>query len=164
LTVFTRSCRIPVALLLAVALLAVAPAPAGAAPLPMSRLTSVRGIVVHKAIDGRIEALLAAAEADGILLSGSGYRDPATQIMLRRAHCGTSHYAIYEMPSSECVPPTARPGTSMHEKGRAIDFTWQGLLITSHSSPAYQWLAANAARYRLYNLPSEPWHWSTNGH
>ena len=23
--------------------------------------------------------------------------------------------------------------------------------------------ARNASRYGLYNLPSEPWHWSTNG-
>ncbi len=26
-----------------------------------------------------------------------------------------------------------------------------------------QWLAANASSYGFYNLPSEPWHWSTTG-
>ncbi|MEY2426157.1 MAG: hypothetical protein QOI61_1729, partial [Actinomycetota bacterium] len=39
----------------------------------------------------------------------------------------------------------------------------QGSIITSRSNPAFKWLAANAKTYGLYNLPSEPWHWSTNG-
>jgi D-alanyl-D-alanine carboxypeptidase len=51
----------------------------------------------------------------------------------------------------------------MHERGLAIDFTYQGSIITSKSNPAFKWLAANAKKYGLYNLPSEPWHWSTNG-
>ena len=45
----------------------------------------------------------------------------------------------------------------------AIDFTSSGRLITSRSDPAFIWLRNNAATYGLYNLPSEPWHWSTNG-
>jgi hypothetical protein len=51
----------------------------------------------------------------------------------------------------------------MHERGLAIDFTYNGSTIGSHSSPGYKWLAAHAGEYGLYNLPSEPWHWSTNG-
>jgi hypothetical protein len=51
----------------------------------------------------------------------------------------------------------------MHERGLAIDFTTHGSTIQSRSSPAFQWLSANASSYGLYNLPSEPWHWSTNG-
>jgi hypothetical protein len=51
----------------------------------------------------------------------------------------------------------------MHERGLAIDFTYGGSTIGSHSSPGYKWLAAHASQYGLYNLPSEPWHWSTNG-
>ena len=35
--------------------------------------------------------------------------------------------------------------------------------IQSRANPAYRWLAAHAAKYGLYNLPSEPWHWSVNG-
>ncbi len=31
------------------------------------------------------------------------------------------------------------------------------------SSPCYRWLVTNAATYGLYNLPTEAWHWSTNG-
>jgi probable HAF family extracellular repeat protein len=126
-------------------------------------LESVRGITVNADIADDIEGLLAAAEADGLVLTGYGHRDHARQIALRRAHCGTSYYAIYQMPAGKCSPPTARPGTSMHERGLAIDFSCDGLLIRSRSNPCYQWLAANAASYGLYNLPSEAWHWSTNG-
>ena len=51
----------------------------------------------------------------------------------------------------------------MHERGLAIDFTYNGSTIGSHSSPGYKWLASHASQYGLYNLASEPWHWSTNG-
>lgn len=125
-------------------------------------IVSVGGIRVHRSIAANVQALLAAAAADGIHLSGGGYRDPAGQIAVRRNNCGTSHYAIYEMPASSCRPPTARPGMSMHERGLAIDFT-QGGSTLNRSSSGFHWLKANASRYGLYNLPSEPWHWSTNG-
>ncbi len=126
-------------------------------------LSTVRGITVASSIADNLAAMLDAADADGYSFSGGGYRDPSEQIAVRRANCGTSDYAIYEMPASQCSPPTARPGTSMHEQGLAIDFSWNGRIIGSRSSPGYQWLARNAARYGFYNLPSEPWHWSTNG-
>ena len=126
-------------------------------------LVTVRGITVNGAIAGQIDALLAAAEADGFTFTGGGYRSPERQVELRRQHCGTSYYAVYEMPSSQCSPPTARPGRSMHERGLAIDFECGGELVDSRSDPCFQWLDANAARYGLANLPSEPWHWSVNG-
>jgi hypothetical protein len=143
------------------------------APRPPSRpptsgvtwadVTSVGGIYVHRSIAADIRRLLDAATAAGLNLRGGGYRDPAAQIATRRANCGPTYYDIYEKPSSQCTPPTARPGRSMHERGMAIDFTSSGRLITSRSDPAFVWLRNNAARYGLYNLPSEPWHWSTNG-
>ena len=126
-------------------------------------LTRVGGITVNSQIADQLQGLLSAAAADGIVLGGGGYRDSSSQIALRRAHCGTSDYAIYEMPASQCSPDTARPGTSMHEQGLAIDFTANGSSITSRSSAAFQWLAANAGSYGFRNLPSEPWHWSVNG-
>jgi LAS superfamily LD-carboxypeptidase LdcB len=126
-------------------------------------LSTVRGITVASSIADNLAAMLDAADADGYSFSGGGYRDPSGQIAVRRSNCGTSDYAIYDMPASQCSPPTARPGTSMHEQGLAIDFSWNGRIIGSRSSPGYQWLARNAARYGFYNLPSEPWHWSTNG-
>jgi LAS superfamily LD-carboxypeptidase LdcB len=62
-----------------------------------------------------------------------------------------------------CSPPTAIPGRSKHEQGLAIDFSHNGRAIQTRSSPAFQWLAANAGSYGFRNLPSEPWHWSTDG-
>lgn len=126
-------------------------------------VTSVGGIWVHRSIAGNVRALLNAATAAGFSLRGGGYRDPAAQIATRRANCGPTPYDIYEKPASQCTPPTARPGRSMHERGMAIDFTSSGRLITSRSDPAFVWLRNNAARFGFYNLPSEPWHWSVNG-
>jgi LAS superfamily LD-carboxypeptidase LdcB len=120
-------------------------------------------ITVAGAIAANLQSLLNAANADGIVLCGGGYRDPAQQIELRKAHCGTSDYAIYEMPSSQCSPPTARPGSSMHEQGLAVDFTCNGGGTVSSGDSCSVWLQNNAATYGLYNLPSEPWHYSTNG-
>ena len=131
--------------------------------IDLSELTWVGGIQVHESIANKVQDLLEHAARDGIRLTGGGYRSAASQIALRRAHCGTSEWAIWQKPSYQCRPPTARPGRSMHERGLAIDFRHNGRSVTSRNSTAFRWLAANAATYGLYNLPSEPWHWSTNG-
>ena len=126
-------------------------------------LTTVRGITVASSLADNLEALLNASDGAGLALGGSGYRSSDGQVAMRRQNCGTSDYDVYEKPASQCSPPTARPGESMHEQGLAIDFTNNGRLISSRSDPAFQWLSGNASRFGLYNLPSEPWHWSTNG-
>lgn len=126
-------------------------------------LRTVYGITVHADIANNVARLIEAAQAAGISLGGGGYRSPDAQIATRRANCGTSDYAIYHMPSGQCSPPTAPPGTSMHERGLAIDFTAGGQLIRSRDSDGFRWLAANAGSYGLRNLPVEPWHWSTTG-
>lgn len=121
-------------------------------------------ITMASSIVGSLQSLLNAASSAGVSLCGGGYRSSAGQIATRQANCGTSYYAIYEMPPSQCSPPTARPGTSMHEQGLAVDFTCNGGgVISSRSSPCFVWLAANGSSYGFYNLPSEPWHWSSNG-
>lgn len=126
-------------------------------------IVGVRGIQVARQIAPRVDPLLVAADADGIKLSGGGYCSGQKQIDLRKKHCGTSRYDIYEKPSSQCTPPTARPGSSNHEKGLAIDFTHNGQLIKSRDNPGFRWLARNVTRFSLRNLPSEPWHWSVDG-
>lgn len=132
-------------------------------PVGTDEIVTVQGIQVHSSIADNVDRMLTAAANDGIDLSGGGYRSSDGQIAVRKNNCGTSQYDIYEKPASQCRPPTARPGTSQHEKGLAIDFTYNGSLIRSRSSAGYQWLAANAAAYGFKNLPSEPWHWSTTG-
>jgi LAS superfamily LD-carboxypeptidase LdcB len=137
----------------------IAPAPGGLATVtcPVGGSITVAG-----SISGNVQALLNDAAADGVMLCGGGYRNPEEQIQLRMEHCGTSNYAIYQMPASQCSPPTAIPGTSMHEQGLAIDFTCNGGGAVSSGDECWDWLQANATGYGLYNLPSESWHWSTN--
>lgn len=68
-------------------------------------------------------ALLAEANEKGSrVVVVSARRDAAEQIGLRRAHCGASDYDVFQKPAMECNPPTARPGESQHELGRAVDF------------------------------------------
>ena len=127
------------------------------------RVCSTGGFVVDTTLAPKLAQLLEAARSAGLRLGGGAYRSHTAQIELRRAHCGPSQYDIWEKAASSCSPPTAIPGQSMHEWGLAIDFTSNGQLIRSRADPAYRWLAVNAATYGLNNLPSEPWHWSTNG-
>lgn len=109
-------------------------------------------ITVNSSIADDVQALLNAAP-DSIGLCGWGWRSSERQQQLWDEHnCDV-----------RCTVPTAPPGSSMHEQGLAIDFTSHGQTIQSRSHPAFQWLDANAGRYGLHNLPSEPWHWSTNG-
>jgi D-alanyl-D-alanine carboxypeptidase len=136
------------------------------APGGLATVTCPHGgsITVAASIADNVQALLNAAARDGVsLCARSGWRSPQKQIELRRQNCGSSNYAIYYMPPSQCSPPTARPGTSMHERGLAIDFSCNGGGAIRHGNECWNWLAAHADEYGLYNLPSEPWHWSTTG-
>ncbi|MCA9344541.1 M15 family metallopeptidase, partial [Candidatus Saccharibacteria bacterium] len=109
--------------------------------------------------------MLDAAKADKIDLMpiSSAWRDPAKQIELRKAHCADWQ----NTPSGDCNPPTAKPGTSKHESGRAIDFSNMCFSRNGSSSckgnARWEWLKANAATYGFYPLKSEAWHWSTTG-
>ncbi|MDQ2648724.1 MAG: D-alanyl-D-alanine carboxypeptidase family protein [Actinomycetota bacterium] len=116
---------------------------------------------VASSIAGSVQSLLdEAAGTDASSLCGGGYRSSQAQIDARRRNGCPD---IYDSPPSSCRTPTARPGQSMHERGLAIDFTCNGSIIGSRSGPCWNFLSANAGKYGLRNLPSEPWHWSTNG-
>lgn len=119
-------------------------------------------IRVNKCLSGNIVKMVAAAKAAGIsLTANSSWRSPAEQIALRKQNCGTTQYDIYQKPSGECSPPTAIPGVSRHERGLAVDFANCGSI--GSPTATFNWLKAHAATYHLYNLPSEPWHWSWDG-
>ncbi len=130
---------------------------------PAGQIVNVRGIEIHASIAESLRALINAAEADGIYLGGSGWRSTENQIELRRRNCGPTEYLIYEAPAEACYPPTARPASSLHEAGLAVDFTANGRAIVDRSSAAFQWLAQHAPGYGFHNLWSEPWHWSIDG-
>ncbi len=131
----------------------------GRQDLPLVR---VEGFRVHASIAGSLRDMVVAARADGIDLRGKAYRSTQRQIELRRQNCGPTEFDIHEKSSSACSPPTAKPNRSLHESGLAVDFRHGEESITSRLSPAYQWLAANAAGYGFFNLASEPWHWSVS--
>ncbi len=137
---------------------------AGPGGVPIRVCDAGRGVVVDVTIAGQVAAMMAAADSAGLHLSGGGFRSYAEQVELRRQHCGGSSYDISQRPPGECSPPTALPGTSMHQWGLAVDWSNVGSLIASHSNPAWQWLSSNAGRFGFANLPSAPWHWSSNGH
>jgi hypothetical protein len=124
-------------------------------PAATGNIVNVGGIEVDASIASPLKAMMDAAAADGVPLTGSGYRDPQEQIDLRKAYCGTTLYDIWEKPSGQCSPAVAIPGTSNHEKGLAIDF----------ESSGWDWLAANAERFGFRALVGgEPWHYSQSGY
>lgn len=139
---------------------AIAAAQAGQVPngfsLDGQPLCDAAGITVTCELAPRVILMVAAAAEDGVTLSGGGWRSTLQQIQLRMAHCGGD---VYGAPASSCSPPTARPGSSQHEMGQAIDFED----CSTRATACYQWLAENASHFGFENLPSEPWHWSTTG-
>jgi peptidoglycan hydrolase-like protein with peptidoglycan-binding domain len=127
-----------------------APAPAGndsgsktyniGGPQPAVRR---QGHYIGAGIAARFDAMVAAARRDGVNLQiESGYRSRAEQQALwdRYGHNPAR---------------VARPGTSNHEKGNAIDFT--------NTPGAWAWLKRNATRFGFHNYPPEPWHYSLDG-
>ena len=121
--------------------------------------TTVYGVTVHQSIAYAFRRMLDAAKADGIVLSGGGFRTKERQIELRKINGCPD---VWTAPASSCRVPTAIPGRSLHEIGLAVDITSGGRTITA-PSPAFKWLTAHADEYGFVNLPSEPWHWSITG-
>jgi hypothetical protein len=79
----------------------------------------------------------------------SARRSREQQIALRKAHCGTSDYDVFQKPSDQCRPATARPGSSKHELGLAVDFGGDTARV-----------AQLAGKYGLVKtVSSEPWHY-----
>lgn len=108
------------------------------------QLVDVPGGKVDASIADNVKKMLNDAKKEGVDLQiSSSYRSREEQERLYQAYLnGTGNLA-------------AKPGSSNHESGLAIDF--------KNTSGAYDWLKKNAGRYGLKNLPSEPWHYSTNG-
>jgi len=121
--------------------------------------TTVYGVTVHSKVAFVFRRMLDAAKADGIILSGGGFRTRQRQIQLRTINGCPD---VWTAPASSCRVPTAIPGRSLHEIGLAVDVTSGGKSLTANSA-AFRWLAANAGTYGFVNLPSEPWHWSITG-
>lgn len=124
-------------------------------PADRADMVNAEGFIVHVDVAEAVGRMIRAARADGVSLSGWGWRSSQRTAELRVINGCPD---VNQSPPSSCRIPTARPGQSMHEFGRAIDFErcW-------YSSACFQWLSGNAAEYGFVNLPGESWHWSTNG-
>lgn len=121
------------------------------------KIVSVYGIKVDSSIADAVRSLVDGARPN--LLTGGGHRTSAQQAETRRKNGCTCSDS-----STCCKVPTAPVGQSMHELGLAVDFSWNGTLIRSRNSAGFRYLFNHAPALGLLNLPSEPWHWSTNGH
>lgn len=109
------------------------------------RLVSISGEQVDASIAPNLQAMINAAKQDGVNLDIiSGYRSHQEQ------------QALYDKYGPGRA---AKPGTSNHEKGMAVDF--------ANTPGAYKWLAQNASRFGLKTNTQaggwEPWHVSPTG-
>ena len=121
--------------------------------------TAVYGVTVHKIVAPSFKRMIDDARADGVVLSGGGFRTSQRQAELRKINGCPD---IWTAPSTSCRVPTAIPGRSLHELGLAVDVTSGGKSLTA-KSPGFTWLTLHADEYGFVNLPSEPWHWSITG-
>jgi hypothetical protein len=140
----------------------------GQIPTVKIRICGIPGAIakengVNASLAGQALAMIEAMRATGLTPSGSAFRSYDTQWKLRVANCPDP----VNSSASSCRPPTAKPGTSMHEVGLAIDF--RSMCFTTGGSSScpgnkeWEWLVDNAATYGFQQLRSEAWHWSPSG-
>ena len=136
---------------------------------PETELVEVGGhgrkVPLHRLAAAAWQALVEAARADGfedpLFLPVSGYRSSIEQEWLW--HEALEKYGDPEL-ACEWV---ARPGTSAHQSGRAVDLHLGYPIESEHvaalrRTPAWRWLVANAERFGFYPYDTEPWHWEYN--
>jgi peptidoglycan hydrolase-like protein with peptidoglycan-binding domain len=110
---------------------------------PDGPMAQRQGKLISKSIVKQFDQMVAAAKKAGVSLQiNNSYRSYAEQVVLwdRYGHDPRR---------------VARPGTSNHQSGKAIDFV--------NTPGAYAWLKANASRFGLHNYPPEAWHYSPTG-
>ncbi|HZJ34710.1 MAG TPA: M15 family metallopeptidase, partial [Candidatus Angelobacter sp.] len=77
------------------------------------------------------------------IVVSSGFRDMNKQQYL---------YSLSQNGGNEA----AKPGTSNHQMGFAVDFVISGTKMSN-------WLSQNASKYGIKNYKPEPWHWQSSG-
>jgi len=108
------------------------------------------------AFGSAVQALI--ASSGGLLRPGSGHRTIEQQIQLRRTNGCPD---IWTSKASSCRIPTAIPGRSEHNHGRAMDLAGpDGRTLRRDRHPeAFAWLQANMGQFGLgLTVPGEDWH------
>lgn len=128
--------------------------------------TSASGIPASSGVNASIAAqtlaMFEAMRAAGMSPAGTSFRSYQDQQRLREQNCPNPVTSR----ASACSPPTAKPGSSMHEVGLAIDFKnmcYPNATCRPGSNDRYDWLMANASTYGFQKLSTEAWHWSVTG-
>jgi type IV secretory pathway VirB2 component (pilin) len=111
-------------------------------------------------IVAKVNSMLTAAKNAGLNITGGGYRTEQEQFALRTKFCGAGNELN---PNAKCSRLVALPGESNHNNGKAFDLQCDGEPIQAQDNTCFIWLKQNAGGYGLYNLASEPWHWSVDG-
>jgi len=113
-----------------------------------------RPVPLHRLAAEAWAALTAAARADG-------HRSVDEQAWLWDAAL-----TKYGDPEVACLW-VARPGTSAHQSGRAVDCHLGDPIESEYAdgmrdTAVYRWLVAHAAAFGFYAYDLEPWHWEYN--
>lgn len=140
-------------------------APARLTEIPEAyRYSDKKAVSIHSDVWPRLQAMIDEARRSGIeLYVSSGYRSFEEQRNLK------SDYRI-TYGAGTANQFSADQGYSEHQLGTAVDFLTTGIagdLDRFGTTPAYQWLLANAYRHGfILSYPKdnqyyqyEPWHW-----
>lgn len=127
------------------------------------------GREIDSRIVGAYRDLVNAAKADGLnIYPISGFRPHSTQISLFNARVEQARNDGYADPEAEAARHVAKPGTSEHELGLAVDFNSVDESYFRNTAEA-KWLAAHCAEYgfvirypedkeSVTGIIYEPWH------
>lgn len=134
-------------LLVIAGLLIATPATAARTPASTPTLVNFQGSQVSPRLAAALAELATAAAYAGRWLDiVSAYRSTAQQQEIY------DRWLRGEMPGT---PSVAKPGTSRHERGDAVDMKAPSPV----DAKGYEWLAANAPLAGLATVRGEPWHW-----
>jgi len=134
-------------------------------------LAYVGGYPVDSRIEADLVAMINTAQAEGIyLVIVSAYRDYYLQAQLFSDQVASQrpYYDTEEEAEAAAATVVARPGTSEHQTGLAIDFN--SLAVPFDQSAEYRWLREHGAEYGfieryfdgsmpITGVVYEPWHW-----